>query len=76
MSFMSRMLSLIRPPQRSWVNGLHLHVQLRRNERLLRLTGASVTRPWFSAVEEKQFSSKQLERRTPAESVARLSVAR
>jgi hypothetical protein len=76
MSFMSRILGLIRLPESMWVEGRYLALKMRVAERHPRLAGASPKGRWFSALEEKQFRSAQLERTAYIESVTRLVVAR
>jgi len=76
MSFMSRILDLVRLPESRWVEGRYLALKMRRGERQPRLANASPKRRWFSTLEEKQFRSVQLERRAHVESATRLVVAR
>lgn len=76
MSFISRILGLVRLPEGTWVEGRYLALKMRRAVRQPRLVSASPKRRWFSTLEEKQFRSVQLERRAHVESVTRLVVAR
>jgi len=76
MSFISRILGLVRLPENTWVEGRYLALKMRRAVRQPRLASASPKRRWFSTLEEKQFRSMQLERRAHVESVTRLVVAR
>jgi hypothetical protein len=76
MSFMSKILGLVRLPDSTRVEGMYLALKIRRGPRQSRLAGVSVKRPWFSTLEEKRFRSEELEQRAHVESVIRLLIAR
>jgi len=73
---MTRILGLLRFGGGAWLDGVHVAFKLRATQARFRLPVASPGKRWFSAVGERQFRGRELERRALIESVSRLPVAR
>jgi hypothetical protein len=72
----TRIFAVLRFGCRALLDRVHVAFKLRATQTRFRLPLASPRKRWFSAVGERQFRGRELERRALIESVSRLPIAR